>query len=46
MLGQIILLREVFDQQTVEINPGSSSGLYIVTVISGNRKQSEKILMQ
>ena len=46
MLGQIIMLREVFDQQTVEINPGSSSGLYIVTVISGNRKQSEKILIQ
>jgi len=44
MSGQIIMLSEVFDQQTVEINPGSSSGLYIITVISGNRRQSEKIL--
>ena len=46
MKGQIIMLKEVFDQQTVEINPGSASGLYIVTVISGNHKQSEKILIR
>jgi len=45
MSGQIILLREVFDQQAVEINPGPGSGLYIITVISGNRRQSEKILI-
>ena len=44
--GQIILLKEVADQQTVEINPTSTSGLYIITVIAGNNKQSEKILIR
>ena len=46
MNGQIIMRKEVTDQETVEINPASSSGLYILTVISGNRRTSEKILMR
>ena len=46
MSGQVILRREVFEQETVEINPGSSSGVYIITVISGNNKTSEKILIR
>ena len=46
MKGQVILRREVFEQETVEISPNSASGLYIITVISGNRKTSEKILIR
>ena len=46
MKGQVILRRDVFEQETVEISPSSGSGLYIVTVISGNRKTSEKILIR
>ncbi len=46
MKGQMILRREVFEQETVEISPSSASGLYIITVISGNRKTSEKILIR
>ncbi len=44
--GQILLLRQVTDQETVEINPGISSGLCIITVTSGNKQTSEKILMR
>ena len=44
--GQIILRREVTDQETVEINPNSSSGLYIITVVSGNKRDSQKILIR
>ena len=46
MNGQVILRRSVTDQETVEINPAVSTGLYIVTVISGNRQSSDKILMR
>jgi hypothetical protein len=46
MSGQVILRREVFEQETVEVNPGTSSGVFIVTVISGNRTASEKILIR
>ena len=46
MRGQILLKREVFEQESVEINPASSSGVYIITVISGNKMQSEKVLIR
>ena len=46
MSGQVILRREVFEQETVEVNPGTSSGVFIITVISGNRTASEKILIR
>ncbi|MCX6226455.1 MAG: T9SS type A sorting domain-containing protein [Bacteroidia bacterium] len=46
MGGQILLQRDVFEKETVEINPSSSSGVYIITVISGKRIQSEKLLMR
>jgi len=46
MLGQLILRQEVFENETVEINPKISSGVFVVTVISGKRKESEKILMR
>jgi hypothetical protein len=44
--GQILLKREVSGQEMVEIKPNGSSGLYIITVISGNKTASEKILIR
>jgi len=46
MLGQTLLLKQVFEKETVQINTKLSSGVYIVTVIAGKRKESEKILMR
>ena len=46
MSGQIILHRVVSGQETVEITPASSSGLYILTVVAGNKKDSQKLLIR
>jgi hypothetical protein len=44
--GQVILRREVYEQETIEVNPGSGTGLYIITVSSGNRISSQKVLIR
>jgi len=44
--GQTLLRKGVFEMETVEINLNSGSGLYIVTMISGKRTESEKILIR
>jgi len=46
MAGQTLLRKGVFEMETVEINPNVGSGLYVVTMISGKRKESEKILIR
>ena len=46
MQGQTLLRKGVFEMETVEISPNVGSGLYVVTMISGKRTQSEKILMR
>ncbi|MFA6482178.1 MAG: T9SS type A sorting domain-containing protein, partial [Bacteroidales bacterium] len=46
MSGQVVLSQEVLGSQTVPIELNVTAGLYIVTVISGNRAQSEKLLMR
>ncbi len=46
MLGQIILEKEVTHLQTVDISAGVKSGVYVVTVTSGERSQSEKTLIR
>ena len=46
MSGQVVLRREVFGSETVQIDPSVMAGLYVVTVMSGNRIQSEKLLMR
>jgi len=46
MAGQMLLRKGVFEMETVEINPNVGSGLYVVTMISGKRKESEKILIR
>ena len=46
MQGQVLLRKEVFEMETLEINPNISSGVYVVTMISGKRTESEKILIR
>ena len=45
ILGQIILRRAVSGKETVEINQ-SVTGVYIISLISGKKIDSEKILMR
>jgi hypothetical protein len=44
--GQIVLQRPVFGSETVQIDPNVTAGLYILTVRSATRVQSEKLLMR
>jgi len=46
MAGQMLLRKVVFEMETIEIDPNVGSGLYIASMISGKRTQSEKILMR
>jgi len=46
MAGQMLIKKGVFEMETVEINPNVGSGIYVVTMISGKRKESEKILIR
>lgn len=46
LLGQTILRREVSEKQTVEINPTITTGVYVISLVSGKRTESEKILMR
>ena len=46
MQGKTLLQKGVSEMETVEIDPTVGSGVYVVTMISGKRKESEKILMR
>jgi hypothetical protein len=46
MQGQTLLQKEVFEKETVEINPIVSTGIYLITMISGKRTDSEKVLLR
>ena len=46
MAGQQLLLKEVTGMETVEIDPNAGSGVYVITVLSGQSVQSEKILIR
>lgn len=46
VLGQSILRKEVSGKETVVINQKSVTGVYIITLVSGNKTVSEKILMR
>jgi len=46
MQGKTLLQKGVAEMETVEIDPTVGSGVYVVTMISGKRKESEKILMR
>jgi len=46
MQGKTLLQKGVFEMEAVEIDPNVGSGIYIVTVISGKRRESEKILIR
>lgn len=46
MKGQVLLHKEVSGKETVELNPHLNTGVYIITLISGVKKESKKILMR
>ena len=46
MKGQVLIQKNVFEMETVELNVNLSSGVYIITLFSGVKKESEKILMR
>lgn len=46
MQGKTLLQKGVFEMETVEIDPNVGSGVYVVTLISGKRIESEKILIR
>ena len=46
MAGQNLLRKSVFEKETVEISPYIITGIYIVNLISGERTESEKILIR
>ncbi len=46
MLGQVILEKEVTHLQIVDISIGVQSGVYVVTMTTGTRSQSEKTLIR
>ena len=46
ILGKVIMRKEVFEKETVEINQNVSTGVYVITLHAGKITQSEKILMR
>ncbi|NEW82363.1 MAG: hypothetical protein GZ094_08365 [Mariniphaga sp.] len=46
MGGQTLLRKDVYEMETVEIKQNVGSGVYVVSMISGKRTQSEKILIR
>lgn len=46
LLGQTLLQKEVVAKETVEISRDLSTGVYVITLVSGKRTASEKILMR
>lgn len=46
VMGQSILRKEVSGKETVSISHKSVTGVYVITLVSGRRTESEKILMR
>ena len=46
MQGQIMLRKSVYGIETVELNTNISSGVYIISVVSGKDRDSEKIIIR
>ncbi|MEI6141847.1 MAG: T9SS type A sorting domain-containing protein, partial [Mariniphaga sp.] len=46
MKGQVLLQKKVFEMESVELNSNLSSGVFVITLISDNKTESEKILMR
>jgi len=46
ILGQTIIRKVVFENETVKINQNVSTGVYVITLISGKNTYSEKIIMR
>jgi hypothetical protein len=46
MLGQILIRKDVAKKVTIELSPLEGTGIYLVTLVSGENKQSEKVLLR
>ncbi len=46
MLGQILIRKDVAKKVTIELSPLEGTGIYLVTLVSGDNKQSEKVLLR
>jgi hypothetical protein len=46
MNGKVLLQKKVFEMESVELNSNLSSGVYVISLISENKTESEKILMR
>ena len=46
MLGQVKYRKEVFGNETIEMDIRTNSGVYIISLISGNKSYSKKIIIQ
>ena len=46
MLGQVILRREVLEKERVEINQNARTGVYVISLVSGESTCSEKVIMR
>lgn len=46
MLGQILIRKDVAKKVTVELSPLEGTGIYLVTLVSGDNRQSEKVLLR
>jgi hypothetical protein len=46
MGGQVLYRKEVFGNESIELNTHLNSGVYIISLISGNKIYSKKVIIQ
>ncbi len=46
LTGQVILIREIYETGYLELNPGVSEGIYIISYTTGLNRSSKKIFIQ
>ena len=46
MLGQLMMNETVYGSQTYEVGAGWQSGIYVISLVAGNNKYSEKIIIR
>ena len=46
MMGQVLYRKEIFGNEAIELNSRLSSGVYVISMISGNKIYSKKIIIQ
>ena len=46
MLGQIMMIKSITFNQTIEVGADWQSGIYVVTLVSGQNSYSEKTIIR